>query len=311
MTKGRGILFENSDLRFPLSPAKLKKEGVTALKKLDLPHYRCSVYLEGFTYRLSFRIHEGQRQTTAEVPHNHPQYELHAVFHGEITLEQEGVPPVSLRTGECCVVAPHVYHLRRLKTDDTQCCTLYIDGPKGAHLHGVHPGCTQLACTPVLMGYLQVLRQEIDSRQIGSDSSIRSLLTLLLITVIRELSSLPHHSTPGEKLSVAQQREETIDNFFASHYGQDVSAKDLADHLEITPRHLARVMQQRYGCTFRQHLLEIRLYHARQRLINSREPIWKIANDCGFVSQGAFATAFRKQVGCTPSQYRMEKALHN
>ena len=279
------------------------------MEKLELPHYQSSVYLDGFTYRLSFRIHEGQRQVETEVPHNHPQYELHTVLQGEITLEQEGMPPIVMHTGDCCIVPPSVYHIRKIGEGGTRCCTLYVDASRGAPFVMEARHCVRLKCAPILFAYLGTVEQELSNRQNGALSSIQSLLTLVLVTVLREISASGQKQTPKSQTVACQQREETIDNFFASHYGQDVSARDLAEYLEITTRQLARVMQKRYGCTFRQHLLEIRLYHARQRLGSSREPVWKIANDCGFASQGAFATAFRRQVGCTPSQYRTRKDL--
>lgn len=276
----------------------------------DLSRYRSSIYLDGYTYRLSLRIHEGQRQTSGEVPHSHPQYELHAVFSGEAILEQEGLPPIIMKPGDCVLIPPHAYHLRRLRSDDTRCCTLYIDSPKGALFHIDSQTGVSMVCAPLLMGYLNALEEEFSVWQPGSDGCIQSLLTLLLVAVVRELSHLPKNVS-AEKPPVFTQREEFIDNYFASQYSRDISAKDLADCLGITTRQLARIMQKRYGCTFRQHLQEIRLYHARQQLINTKTPIWQIANDCGFTCQGAFATAFRKQSGYTPSAFRERKSLDN
>jgi len=277
-----------------------------SMVELDLPHYRGSIYLDGYTYRISLRFQEGLQQTAVELPHSHPQYELHAVFQGEVILEQEGFSPVKLQSGNCCLISPLTYHLRKLGSNTTKCCALYIDTPKGAPLHMENHGCVDLACAPVLIQYLNMLERELADRQIGSDSSIQCLLTLLLITMVRELTNLESKAVSKKCIPACQQREETIDNYFASRYGQEISAGDLAAHLGITTRHLARIMQQRYGCTFRKHLLDIRLYHARQQLMNSEATILQIANSCGFSCQGAFATVFRKVVGCTPSQYRQQ-----
>ena len=276
----------------------------------DLPQYRGSIYLDGYTYHISLRIHEGQRHISGEVPHSHSQYELHAVFNGTAMLEQEGFPPVCLETGDCAVMPPHTYHLRRLGSDDTRCCTMYIDIPKGIPYFAGEQECIRLLCAPKLIQLLNTLESEFAVRQLGSDGCVQSLLTLILVAVIRELSNLPK-SIPTTKPPVFAQREESIDNYFASHYFQDISAKDLAAYLGITTRQLARVMQKKYGCTFRQHLQEIRLYHARQQLTNTDLSILQIANDCGFTCQGAFATAFRKQSGCTPSQFRKRKDLNS
>lgn len=234
----------------------------------------------------------------------HPQYELHGVFQGEVRLEQEGLPSIVLRSGDCCLVSPLVYHLRRCGSEATKCCALYIDCPKGAPLCTAGESGINLVCASVVMQYLRGIEAEISGRNIGADSSVQCLLTLLLISLIREGNQQPPERTLTAHAPISQQREETIDNYFASHYGQDICARDLADHLGITTRQLARIMHKRYSCTFRQHLLEIRLYHARQQLTSSEKTVCQIANDCGFTCQGAFSTAFRKATGCAPSQYR-------
>ena len=269
----------------------------------DALQYQGSIYLDGYTYRLSLRFHEGQ-QKTVEVPHMHPQYELHAVFQGEVMLEQEGGHSTVLKAGDCCLVSPLVYHLRRCGSDTTKCCALYIDCPRGAPLCAVGEYDVNLICAPVVMQYLWTIEAELSQRKIGTESSVQCLLTLVLISMIRELNKKPTERLLSTRVPISQQREETIDNYFASHYGQDICASDLADHLGITTRQLARIMHKRYGCTFRQHLLELRLYHARQQLINTEDTVLQVANDCGYTSQGAFSTAFRKSTGCTPSQYR-------
>ena len=104
--------------------------------------------------------------------------------------------------------------------------------------------------------------------------------------------------------SVLARYEDSIDDFFSLHYAEEIRIGDLAEQIGITPRHLARIMQHSYGCTFRQRLLEIRLYHAREYLTTTQLPISQIAIRCGFTAESAFSAAFRKSVGCTPTQYR-------
>lgn len=275
----------------------------------NLPQCDGNVYLDGYTYRLSLRLCENQQNATLAVPHSHSQYEFHAVFYGEVVLEQEGLSPIVLHAGDGCVVPPMLYHLRRVSVSETQCCTLYIDSPKGAPIRAANHGCINLVRMEGLMPYLNTLRNELTERQMGTDRSIQCLLTLLLIGIMRELTKLSPKCVSEIRAPVYQQREETIDNYFANHYWEKICARDLAAHIGVTTRQLARIMQQRYDCTFRQHLLEIRLYHARQQLTHSEKTILEIANACGFADQGAFAAIFRKAVGCTPSQYRQKKKV--
>lgn len=271
-----------------------------------LLQYRSSVYIDGYTYQLSLRFPSGRREFSGELTHSHAQYELHAFFQGGATLQLEGQPELTLRPGDCCIIPPHLYHLRRLGPGAVKCCVLSIGCPKGAPLRLHRGGCIRLRCAPAILGYLSALEGEFSDRRIGSDGSIQSLFTLLMTAILRELTALPQEP-PQSRRTPVRQREDMIDNYFARHYWYDISAQDLADRIGVTTRQLARIMQQRYGCTFRQHLLEIRLYHARQQLTDTDQPIWQIATACGFTCQGAFATAFRKHVGCTPSQYRRQR----
>ena len=270
-----------------------------------LPQYRSSVYIDGYTYHLSLRFYKGEQDQQSQLPHSHAQYELHALFCGQAVFELEGKPVLMLEAGDCCVIPPKVYHLRRPGTGETRCCSLSIDCPKGAPLHSIDHDLRLLSCASGVICCLNALEREFSLRQIGTDSSIQSLFTLLLTMVLRELAT-PVQTAPVNRALPAR-RDERIDNYFARHYGRDISAGDLAAHIGITTRQLARIMQQRYGCTFRQHLLETRLYHARQQLA-TEDPISHIAFVCGFSSQEAFATAFRRQEGCTPSQYRKKLA---
>ena len=268
-----------------------------------LPQHRSDVYIDGYTYRLAVRFQTGGRESEGELPHSHAQHELHAIFQGEASLELEGEPALMLHAGECCLIPPHVYHLRRLGTGAIRYCVLSIDCPRGAPMQLQQLGCVLLQCADVLMGYLTALEEELNVQRIGADSSIQSLFTLLLTAILREVTAPQPEPLLSNRVPISR-REDYIDGYFARNYWYDISARDLAGHIGITTRQLARIMQQQYGCTFRQHLLKIRLYHARQLLNTTGESVSRIATACGFTCQGAFATAFRKHVGCTPSQYR-------
>ena len=145
--------------------------------------------------------------------------------------------------------------------------------------------------------------------QLGADTSLQSLCALILITVLRELTGAPK-ALPPRKHTATLPYGDVIDNYFAMHYFDSISAADMAARIGVTTRQLSRIMQQHYGCTFRQRLLEIRLYHAQQYLTNTANPVWQIAIACGFTGEGSFHTAFRKSLGCTPSEYRKQAGIH-
>jgi AraC-like DNA-binding protein len=270
--------------------------------------YRSDIDIDGFSYQVSVQLPTEEVPSSGTVLHNHSRYELHALINGSARLEFEDRPSILVNSGDCWIIPPQIYHLRRIHSGSASYFVMYIRCSTGAplQLKDVY----RLQCAPELIHLLQSLANEYKSRKLGADNAIQSLCSLLVVTLLRELAApKKQHILPSKVLS--QQRDDLMDNYFAVYYAHEISATDLAQKLNITTRHLARIMQQRYGCTFRQHLLEIRLYHARQQLVNTKAPIWQIANDCGFTCQGAFATAFRKQSGCTPSQFRQQNDLKN
>ena len=268
-----------------------------------LPEYRSSIFIDGYTYQLSVYFSQGE-QPAGMLMHSHSRYELHAIIEGDAVLEFESEPVLTLKSGDCCIIAPHIYHLRRVKPGAGQCFVMFISCPKGAPLQLQDTVC--LRCAPELIRLFRALAEENKKRRIGSDSVVQSLCTLLLVAILRELTAPLQQQNLPARASV-NLREDLIDNYFAKNYGSETTAGDLAEKLGITTRQLARIMQQRYGCTFRQHLLEIRMYHARSYLTTTDMPVCEISSVCGFADQGAFATAFRRCVGCTPTQYRRKK----
>lgn len=266
--------------------------------------YRSDIYVDGYTYQISIQFPTEELEPSGTVPHNHSRYELHALTEGDAILEFEDRSPIPLKGGDCYIIPPHIYHLRRIHQGAGGYFVMFISCPKGAPLQ-LQDICS-LRSAPELICLLRALEDEFRNRRIGADNAVQSLCGLLLVLVLRELTMPPKQYTLPARVTV-QQREDLMDNYFALHYGHEISAGDLAGKLGITTRQLARIMQQRYGCTFRQHLLKIRLYHARNYLTTTQLPACRVAVICGFASQSAFTTAFHKHMGCSPTQYRRAK----
>ena len=266
--------------------------------------YSRDIYLDGYTYEISIQFPEEDRWPAGMVPHNHSRYELHAVAEGKIVLEFEDRSSVCLQKGDCLVIPPQIYHLRRIQEGAMGCFTMFINSSKGAPLH--FSDICSLTATQEIIRIFRCLEHEFQNRRIGSELMLQSLSAQLLVLVLRELATPVNTHNPSAQIT-EQKRDDLMDNYFATHYGQDIGTQDLAQRLGVTPRQLSRIMQKRYGKTFCQHLLEIRLYHARNYLVTTELPLYRIAILCGFANQSSFATAFRKRMGCSPTQYRKSK----
>jgi len=74
--------------------------------------------------------------------------------------------------------------------------------------------------------------------------------------------------------------------------------------LGLSPRRLETLFRQELGTTPGQHALDLRLQAARRMLTDTRHPVQEVALRTGFSSPTAFARAFRRRFGESPSRHR-------
>ncbi|MCC0049406.1 MAG: GlxA family transcriptional regulator [Rhodobiaceae bacterium] len=83
-----------------------------------------------------------------------------------------------------------------------------------------------------------------------------------------------------------------------------VSMRELADRLNITPRHLERLFQTEVGLSPQEYYRLHRLRYGRFLLVTTERRISDIALECGFSDASHFTRAFREAFEMTPSAAR-------
>lgn len=273
---------------------------------IRIPQCCSTVLIDGYSYQITLRIATGKRAEEFVPPHSHAQFELFAFPEGTVAMQVGNAPEIEIQGGECYLLRPHVYHRRSIGSNMQKYWSMFIRCPHDAPLWNLDSNFIRLKCADTLLKYFVALEQELTLRRIGTDSNIASLLGLLLVELLWEIDKQPWQQATHISDTLLRY-DDVIDDYIALHYSENMRIDDLAQQVGISPRHLARIMQQRYGCTFRQKLLEIRMYYAKKFLTETELSISKIANACGFTAEEAFRAAFRRTVGCTPSQYRRQQ----
>ncbi|WP_305985188.1 GlxA family transcriptional regulator [Roseibium sp. MMSF_3544] len=82
------------------------------------------------------------------------------------------------------------------------------------------------------------------------------------------------------------------------------TTEHLAEKLGSTVRQLNRVFLQHANSTPQEVWRDMRLQHARWRLMNSKRTITQISYECGFSDSSHFARWFKTKFGETPRRYR-------
>jgi AraC-like DNA-binding protein len=81
----------------------------------------------------------------------------------------------------------------------------------------------------------------------------------------------------------------------------------LAARVHMSAEHLRRLCLRELGRTPVQQLTYLRMQHAKELLESSDDKLEAIAPAVGYVSALVFSRAFKRWVGCTPSEYRGAK----
>ena len=252
------------------------------------------------------------------IVHNHSTYEMRLILNGSGYAEVEN-EVYQVDSGDIFIVPPLMYH-SFLPGKDSQAyylsCRLDIkpdtvssdasasfervSGHMGKPIK-LHP---EDALIPQLF---QRMLDEFVTMRPGYLSRIAALSTTLILYLMQMLFPDTDLRWSDECTEYDILREVDIEQFFADHYAENVTIRDLAADLYVSPRHINRILQALYHCSFVDKLIMTRLENAKHQLRYSKMRVSEIAEKCGFRTVSYFNTSFRRHFGYTPSQY---VALH-
>lgn len=89
-------------------------------------------------------------------------------------------------------------------------------------------------------------------------------------------------------------------------YTDSVSLDECAEEAGLSPWHLLRSFRETFGETPKEFLIRLRLERAKHLLTATSRSITDVCFDVGFTSVGTFSTLFKRQIGCSPKEYRRQ-----
>ncbi len=95
-----------------------------------------------------------------------------------------------------------------------------------------------------------------------------------------------------------------IEAFLAESRPDQVSLKEVATRVNLSPCHFCAVFKKQTGVTFSQYRLRLRMEKARELLGDPERRVSDVAFEAGFESIPYFNRAFRRWFGCSPSEFR-------
>lgn len=103
---------------------------------------------------------------------------------------------------------------------------------------------------------------------------------------------------------------EDAKDYINEHYGDEkISLNAVAAYVNVSPNHFSRVFRQVEGKTFVEYLTKTRLNKAKEMLRCSSMKTSDIGSRLGYRDAHYFYYIFKKEVGCTPKDYRMKSVV--
>jgi AraC family transcriptional regulator len=159
---------------------------------------------------------------------------------------------------------------------------------------------------PLIYQICLALNSELASGGLCSRLYIDSLITTLAIRLLRQYSAkeqLVREYTDG----LSKHKLEQVSEYIDEHLMENISLKELAAVVEMSPHYFTSLFKQSTGLSAYQYVIHRRMEQAKQLLCRQSLSIVEVAQEVGFQSQSHFSNVFRKYVGTTPRIYREAK----
>lgn len=253
-------------------------------------------------------MEDPREEDTVSPEHSHAWVELFYVNEGELGIHfPEGEERI--RPGEMLLVAPGTRHYAYETADGAErtvinfSLTVEEDTATAKQLRKFLSFSSHLRlfadkeCREHLDGITQGLAD-------GSGLTVGCRLLLLLLRAAKIAGSKPEIKEVLSDNSIS--RIYKLDRVFSRFYRSELPLATLAAELHLSERQLARVIRKEYGCTYRSHIIALRMKTAAALLDEGKE-VAAVASYVGYRSVCGFIYAFRETYGISPAEYRKKK----
>lgn len=213
-----------------------------------------------------------------------------------------------------CLLHPANYSAAytRKSTDE---CVVFLIEPEyltrvAAATECLNPDLIEL--NPFVLGRDRAIEQitrsfvyEMQNEAIGGKLYTETLATQLSIHLLR------HYCTFTAKLKqydrgLSYQQLKIVTDYIEAYLETTIGLKDLAMLLNLSTHYFCHLFKQSTGIAPYQYVIQQRVSRAKKLLRRKNLSLVDVAQACGFTSQSAFNRTFRKYVGTTPRNYRLE-----
>jgi AraC family transcriptional regulator len=154
------------------------------------------------------------------------------------------------------------------------------------------------------IGLAHRLYQEFCESDAVSHLAIEGLALELIVATARH--SHRSGNISREPVGWLRKAHDLIESCFL----ESLTLGDIAQTVGVHPVTLAREFRRYYDCTVGDMVRRARISFACRQLLKPEESLTSIAIAAGFYDQSHFAKTFKRQIGMTPAEYRLNFGSH-
>lgn len=243
--------------------------------------------------------------------------ELMYVFCGYIYIQVNGCY-IKIQKNECLITFPNTVH-NLIPKKNEKCraaCIVFNPGNLSNSLSDFDLKDNFSFLYQILknqLGYFKIIANLLIHNVIDAMSLYNSqknefspeLLKLYFCELYIYLSKELNENLKKQTLTSNQYVFKAI-QYIANNYENAISVQDVAQHVNISDRHLIRLFNNELNMSVHEYITFIRIEKAKKLLSETDQNVTVIGIDLGFNSPQHFATIFKKYENTTPSNYRKQ-----
>ena len=155
---------------------------------------------------------------------------------------------------------------------------------------------------------IELMMAEMQGGRPGASLAAHHLAHLMLLNTLRLYLSQQAVAQVGWLYALADPKLNKVIEAMHAEPAHPWTLVTLASRAGMSRSVLAQYFRKRVGETTIAYLTRWRMLLAAEQLAHGRDPLVRIARSCGYGSENAFNTAFKRTMGCSPRRYARGEA---
>lgn len=154
---------------------------------------------------------------------------------------------------------------------------------------------------PIIAQFAKRFQVELVARSYKGLLYGESLALAFALHLLERYCNQSQIPKPRGKLSALQLRQ--FVEYVHEHLSNDLSLVELANQLNLSSFHFARLVKNSLGLSPHQYVLQSRIEQAKHLMTSQDLSLAQIALQVGFYDHAHFTKAFKRMVGVSPKQF--------